>query len=209
MWILISNFEHHTISENPILIDNPAAGNVDPALVLPENNALPENNPPIAPVVAGNEMAPIVHPHFNPDERRFVIEFVAKRLRNEPLEEEHRIQEINFYDYPPQHLAANYIHGKPGILYFFTPVRRRSNGQAIRSIPAEWGGKWSRVGGFVQNIKSNDGVVFNIKSYKFVPKHPSPNDISWLMKEYSLSTEEIQPHSNNIHECVAVKLYRK
>ncbi|CAI9765660.1 unnamed protein product [Fraxinus pennsylvanica] len=108
MWEVLGSLNNFLL-ESPV-VEDPSMelvenmGNAPTVIhdVLPENPTVvvPENIPPIAPAVdAGNGMPPI----FNPNDRRLAIQFLAKRLRNEPLEE-NCFHEINFYDFP--HLAG-------------------------------------------------------------------------------------------------------
>ncbi|CAI9765677.1 unnamed protein product [Fraxinus pennsylvanica] len=169
---------------------------------------LPEN-PLMVEEAQNMENPPMALINFNPQDVRLITNFLIRRLRNEPLEE-NIIHEINFYDHSPQYMADNYVHGVPGVLFFFTPVRRLCRQKAVRKVYGEGGGSWCRISGYVNHVKDKDNdnrVVGTIKSFKFAPKNPNPNAITWLMKEYNLPNEEPQQESENIHECVLVKLY--
>lgn len=76
-------------------------------------------------------------------------------------------------------------------------MQRLYQREAVRKVFGEGGGSWCRMSGFLKFIKDNDNrVVGTVKSFKFAPKNPNPNDITWLMKKYKLPNEEPQHESS-------------
>ncbi|KAJ6864503.1 hypothetical protein NC651_035147 [Populus alba x Populus x berolinensis] len=155
-------------------------------------------------------MAPGIR--FFPLDQELVVEYLMKKIRNEPLPK-NRIHEVNIYEYHPQTLAETYKLYREDAWYFFTTRSRKypNGNRPDRGVP---GGFWKPTGSPDTTIlDENSNTMVERRSLDFYEgKGKSGTRTEWKMHEYyptSNNASSSNAKGMRLNDCILCRIYLK
>ncbi|XP_011033356.1 PREDICTED: uncharacterized protein LOC105131874 [Populus euphratica] len=149
---------------------------------------------------------------FFPHDQELVVEYLMKKIRNEPLPK-NRIHEVNIYEYHPKTLAEKYKLYREDAWYFFTTrTRKYPNGnRPDRGVP---GGFWKPTGSpDTKILDENSNTIVERRSLDFYEgKGKGGSRTDWKMHEYYPTTNNVSSSSSEgmrLNDCILCRIYLK
>ncbi|KAJ6870594.1 hypothetical protein NC652_036288 [Populus alba x Populus x berolinensis] len=149
---------------------------------------------------------------FFPLDQELVVEYLMKKIRNEPLPK-NRIHEVNIYEYHPQTLAETYKLYREDAWYFFTTRSRKypNGNRPDRGVP---GGFWKPTGSpDTKILDENSNTMVERRSLDFyVGKGKSGTRTEWKMHEYYPTSNNVSSSNAKgmrLNDCILCRIYLK
>ncbi|KAL9373778.1 hypothetical protein Peur_033398 [Populus x canadensis] len=149
---------------------------------------------------------------FFPRDQELVVEYLMKKIRNEPLPK-NRIHEVNIYEYHPKTLAEKYkLYSEDAWYFFTTRSKKYPNGnRPDRGVP---GGFWKPTGSpDTKILDENSNTMVERRSLDFYEgKGKGSNRTDWKMHEYYPTTNNVSSSNTKgmrLNDCILCRIYLK
>ncbi|KAL9336329.1 hypothetical protein Peur_070817 [Populus x canadensis] len=149
---------------------------------------------------------------FFPRDQELVVEYLMKKIRNEPLPK-NRIHEVNIYEYHPKTLAEKYkLYSEDAWYFFTTRSKKYPNGnRPDRGVP---GGFWKPTGSpDTKILDENSNTMVERRSLDFYEgKGKGGSRTDWKMHEYYPTTNNVSSSNTKgmrLNDCILCRIYLK